>query len=120
MSDKGIENSRRKLIKGALAGAAALPFAGLAQRGWAQQAQEAKEKVDPSSSMAQALQYTHDAKALPESAARKPNEFCHNCQLFQAQAAQGESPQWAPCTIFGGKLVSRDGWCSSWVAQAGG
>lgn len=111
MSGKGIENSRRKFIKGALAGAAALPFVGLARRGWAQQT----EKVDPASSMAQALQYTHDAEALPESAARKPNEFCHNCQFYQAQATEGQS-EWAPCTIFGGKLVSRDGWCSSWVA----
>ncbi|MDN5872097.1 MAG: high-potential iron-sulfur protein [Nitrococcus sp.] len=116
MNGKKIDNSRRKLIKGALAGAAALPFAGLLQRGWAQ---GGKEKVDPGSSQAQALHYTHDAAALPKSVARKPNELCHNCRFFQAQAAQGSSPQWAPCTIFGGKLVSRDGWCSSWTAQSG-
>lgn len=116
MADQDFDNSRRKLIKGALAGAAALPLVGMAQKS---RAQGSKTKVNPDSSLAQSLNYTHDAAALPKSAPRKPNAFCHNCRFFQAQAAQGDSPQWAPCTIFGGKLVSRDGWCNSWVAEAG-
>lgn len=116
MSDEKIENSRRKFIKDALTGVAALPLAGLVMRSWAR---EGKAKVDPASSLAQSLQFTYDAATLPQSAPRNPNEFCHNCQFFQAQAAQGDSPQWAPCTVFSGKLVNRNGWCSSWVAQSG-
>lgn len=113
MSDHKPNHSRRKFLKGTLAGAATLPLAGLAQRSWAQQ------KVQPDAPLAQSLNYTPDAASLPKSAARKPNEFCHNCQFFQAQAAKGDSTQWAPCTIFKGKLVSADGWCSSWVAASG-
>lgn len=111
MSDEEIENSRRKFITGAFASAAALPLLGLSRHGWAK---SGKQKVDPGSSLAQSLHYTHDAAKLPASVARKSNQFCHNCQFFQAS---GGSPEWAPCLIFSGQLVSRDGWCSSWAPQ---
>lgn len=79
-------------------------------------------KLEESDAMAQALGYKHDASEVdlaqfpsrgePGSA----NEFCHNCVHFQAPA--GAEPQWAPCTIFPGKLVNADGWCSAWAAKA--
>lgn len=74
-------------------------------------------RLDESDSMAQALGYKHDAsrvdpeqfpsRAGPDSA----NEFCKNCVHYQAPA----DVQWAPCTIFPGKLVNADGWCSAWA-----
>jgi hypothetical protein len=77
-------------------------------------------RLDESDTMAQALGYKHDAaqvnaqqfpsRADPKSA----NEFCKNCVHFQAPPDK----QWAPCTIFPGKLVNADGWCSAWAAQA--
>lgn len=77
-------------------------------------------RLEESDSMAQALGYKHDAsrvdsgqfpsRAGPDSA----DEFCRNCVHYQAAA----DVQWAPCTIFPGKLVNADGWCSAWAATA--
>ncbi len=77
-------------------------------------------KLEESDAMAQALGYKHDAgdvntqqfpsRADPGSA----DEFCHNCVHYQGPPDQ----QWAPCTIFPGKLVNADGWCSAWAAKA--
>lgn len=77
-------------------------------------------KLEESDAMARALGYKHDASEvdLEQFPSRgqpvKANEFCHNCVHFQAPAQQ----QWAPCTIFPGKLVNADGWCSAWAAKA--
>lgn len=76
-------------------------------------------RLEESDSMAQALGYKHDAAEVdpeqfpsrtgPDSA----NEFCKNCVHYQAPA----DVQWAPCTIFPGKLVNADGWCSAWASS---
>lgn len=79
-------------------------------------------KLEESDAMAQALGYKHDASevSLEQFPSRgepgSANEFCHNCVHFQAPA--GGDSQWAPCTIFPGKLVNADGWCSAWAAKA--
>lgn len=77
-------------------------------------------RLEESDSMAQALGYKHDAsrvnveqfpsRASPDSA----DEFCHNCVHYQAPP----DVEWAPCTIFPGKLVNANGWCSAWAAKA--
>lgn len=75
-------------------------------------------KLEESDAMAQALGYKHDAsdvnlEQFPSRAdADSTNEFCKNCVHYQASP----EVQWAPCTIFPGKLVNADGWCSAWAA----
>jgi hypothetical protein len=75
-------------------------------------------KLEESDAMAQALGYKHDAGEVdigqfPSRAdADGANEFCRNCTHFQA----APDAQWAPCTIFPGKSVNADGWCSAWAA----
>lgn len=79
-------------------------------------------RLEEGDSMAQALGYRHDAarvdveqfpgRADPGSA----DEFCRNCVHYQAPPGT----PWAPCTIFPGKLVNADGWCSAWAATARG
>jgi hypothetical protein len=87
--------------------AAAAPLA--ASSALAQQ----KQKVDPSSPQAKSLNYVEDAKQARDPK-RKPDQFCHNCQLFQA----GPSDPSGPCAIFAGNLVANNGWCSAWVKKA--
>lgn len=74
-------------------------------------------KLEESDAMAQALGYKHDASDVNleqfPSRGSGANEFCHNCVHYQAPPEQ----QWAPCTIFPGKLVNTDGWCSAWAAR---
>lgn len=77
-------------------------------------------KLDESDTMAQALGYTQDAsKVDPQqfpsrAAADNGNEFCRTCVHYQAPP----DTEWGPCTIFRGKLVNADGWCSAWAATA--
>lgn len=77
-------------------------------------------RLDESDSMAQALGYKHDASRVdPEQFPTRAgpdgaNEFCRNCVHYQASP----DAAWAPCTIFPGKLVNADGWCSAWAATA--
>lgn len=76
-------------------------------------------KLEESDAMAQALGYKHDASDvnLEQFPSRgdpgAADEFCRNCIHYQAPPEQ----QWAPCTIFPGKLVNADGWCSAWAAR---
>jgi hypothetical protein len=75
-------------------------------------------KLEESDAMAQALGYKHDAsdvdfEQFPSRAdADSADQFCKNCVHYQASP----DVQWAPCTIFPGKLVNADGWCSAWAA----
>jgi hypothetical protein len=75
-------------------------------------------KLEETDAMAQALGYKHDASEVdieqfPSRAdADSINEYCKNCVHYQASP----EVQWAPCTIFPGKLVNADGWCSAWAA----
>lgn len=77
-------------------------------------------KLDESDTMAQALGYKHDASDIdpqqfPSRAnADSANEFCKNCVHYQLPP----DTEWAPCTIFPGKLVHAEGWCSAWAATA--
>jgi len=64
-------------------------------------------EADPT---ATALHYVSDVKASKDA---KPGSKCANCAVYTGdrKAAQG------PCTIFAGKQVKSNGWCSAWTAM---
>lgn len=74
----------------------------------------AAEMVDPNSAQAKSLNYVSDAKQAKDPK-RKADQFCHNCQFFQG-AKDAKS---APCTVFAGKSVPAQAWCSAWVKKPG-
>jgi hypothetical protein len=101
---------RRTVLKGALAGLAAIPVVGLATR-----AEAAPAKLDVADPQAKSLGYVTDttkvdAKANPM---HKPDQKCSNCAQYQGKATDAA----APCTIFAGKLVEGAGWCKVWVKK---
>lgn len=117
MSDKPMNKSRRDAMKVMLGGLAAVPvmnLVGLAA------AQAALPHVDPATDpTAMALKYVNDATTADRAAAARPGaaadqQFCSNCQFVLA--AEGE---WRPCSLFPGKAVNENGWCSSWTLKAG-
>ena len=101
---------RRTLLKGALAGLAAIPVVAVVTR-----ADAAAAKVDPNDAQAKSLGYVTDtskvdAKANPM---HKPEQKCSGCVQFQGKAGDAA----APCTIFAGKLVEGNGWCKVWAKK---
>ena len=64
---------------------------------------------------ANALGYVEDTNSVD--AARFPNhtaeQKCANCQLMTADGTE----EWLPCSLFPGKAVAADGWCSAWVQK---
>ena len=98
--------SRRRFLLVTAAGLAAGPVARLAVA-------QSAEKVDEASAQAKALDYHHDA-AQVKNPKRTKDQFCHNCQFFQGKAGDA----WGPCTVFQGKQVAANGWCSTWVKKA--
>lgn len=99
--------SRRRFIRLTVAGASALPLAGLVGTAHAQ------AKVDPNSPQAKALQYVADATKAPMR--KDPKAFCDNCQLYTGKPGAAEGP----CAALGGGLVAAKGWCTAWVKKAG-
>jgi High potential iron-sulfur protein len=102
---------RRALLKGALAGLAAIPVVAAVTR-----AEAAAPALDANDPQAKALGYVADttkvdAKANPN---HKPEPKCANCVQFQGKAADAQGP----CTIFAGKLVSGNGWCKVYAKKA--
>ncbi len=64
---------------------------------------------------AQALGYQHnadnvDAQRFPN---RDPAHRCSSCILYQGNSEDA----WGPCSLFPGKVVNANGWCSSYVAK---
>ena len=73
-------------------------------------------QVEESDPTAVGLKYKHDAtQAARFDKAGTPadQQLCHNCQF-----AQGEG-EWVACTIFPGKAVNANGWCTAWALKAG-
>lgn len=114
MSDSTFVPNRRQALKAAVLTAMAVSLSGFVRRGQAQETSPAGgQKLSPDDPMAKSLHYVEDA-----SEAQRPTregvpgaeQFCHNCKFLQA--GEGE---WRPCSIFGGKLVNVNGWCSSWL-----
>ena len=67
----------------------------------------AQEKITEDDATAKALQYV--------SKTPKEGSVCANC-MYVAGEVQGD---YVPCTIFQGKLVNKNGWCSAWVKKPG-
>lgn len=104
--------SRRTLLKGALAGLAAVPAASLVAR-TAGAAPAALTESDP---QAKSLGYHADAAKVDAKAnpTYKPGQKCQNCIQFT-----GKAPADGPCNIFPGKIVKANGWCKVWVLKPG-
>jgi hypothetical protein len=99
-------SSRRVFLLQAAAGSA---LAGRAL------AQPSPSRVDAKERQAAVLGYTDDAtqvdgKRFPKYAA---DQRCANCQVYTARAGE----KTGACTVFAGKLVTADGWCSAWVPK---
>jgi hypothetical protein len=72
--------------------------------------------VEESDPIAVSLKYKHDATQagrVDKAGTPADQQFCRNCQL-----AQGEG-EWVACTVFPGKAVNANGWCTAWVLKAG-
>lgn len=104
--------SRRNLFKLAGAGSLALLLPVSSRFGSA----FAQEKLDPENAQAKALGYVHDTTTVDEGkwASHSAEQKCSTCQL-----KQGDEGEWLGCSIFPGKLVNRNGWCSAWVQAQG-
>ncbi|MBY0384080.1 high-potential iron-sulfur protein, partial [bacterium] len=71
--------------------------------------------------LSNAMKYKADAsKAGPERADKKAN--CANCQKYNKCSAAdtackpgAKDAAYAPCEIFAGKVVAKNGWCMSWT-----
>ena len=92
--------SRRKFVK-TIALVSAFPALTFSRR----EAFAQSPRLDPESTQARALEYTHQSPAMDKN--------CGNCRLFTADA----SSEWGPCTIFPGFNVATAGWCKAWIAK---
>lgn len=108
--------SRRNLFKIAGAGSLALLLPAITRMN-AGTAMADDNILDPESPQAAALGYVHhysevDTGRFPRF---EEGQICANCQL-----AQGDlTAEWMGCSIFPGKQVAHDGWCSAWVQKRG-
>jgi hypothetical protein len=118
-TSRGVNASRRRFIKITAVSVAAVPLGQLLLHGAAHA--EDLPKLDEADPQAQALGYVHDAtkadvSKFPKRAGKEgASQFCKNCQLFTGSA----DAEWGPCSIFPGKSVNANGWCSAWIKKAG-
>ena len=100
--------SRRRFIKTAGAATTAMTI------GFGTTAVSAEElpRVNEGGAMAKALNYVHDAKTV-DAAKRFSDRYCNNCALYAGTA----DDEWAKCSIFPGKVVAGQGWCSAWAPK---
>jgi hypothetical protein len=76
------------------------------------EAEDALVRLEENNPTAKALNYVHDAKTI-DAAKRFSDRFCNNCALF----AGDSDDEWAGCSIFPGKAVANQGWCSVWAPK---
>ncbi|MGB5492541.1 MAG: high-potential iron-sulfur protein [Woeseiaceae bacterium] len=76
------------------------------------EAEDALVRLEENNPTAKALNYVHDAKTV-DAAKRFSDRFCNNCALF----AGDSDDEWAGCSIFPGKAVANQGWCSVWAPK---
>ncbi len=107
--------TRREFLKVAAIGAAALPAGAAAMRTASAAVPDGLPRLEESDPAAVALGYVHDVADVDT--ARFPRyeegQLCSNCRLISGPAED----DWRPCSIFPGKLVANEGWCSAWVAK---
>lgn len=103
--------SRRRILKGAIAVAAA-PAAVLIAR--EAQAATPLAESDPA---AKSLGYVTDAKKVSAAGnpTYKPGQTCANCIQYSAAAGAAEGK----CAIFPNHTVKAAGWCKVWVPKPG-
>jgi hypothetical protein len=76
---------------------------------------DAPAAVSESDPLAQQMGYKTDATQVDHTKFTQyvNGSACGNCMFFKGAAADSS----APCTIFGGKLVSAKGWCSAYARK---
>ena len=99
--------SRRRFVASAGA-AAAFATTGFQTAG----AEDVLARLDENDPTAKALNYVHDAKTV-DAAKRFSDRYCYNCALFAGET----DDEWAACSIFPGKAVANQGWCSVWAPK---
>ena len=114
MAKQDIDVGRRKAMKMAIAGAAAIPVASLIGGGvaYSQDLPHVAED-DPA---AVGLKYMHDATQAPradKAGTAAADQLCSNCQFITT-----DSGEWRGCALFPGKAVNENGWCSAWAPKA--
>ena len=72
--------------------------------------------MDPAAPPAKALGYVVDGGKVDSKKEPlfKAGRRCSNCASFQAAQAKGD---YAPCAIFAGAGVKKNGWCRAWAAK---
>jgi hypothetical protein len=116
-----MSKSRRDAVKMMLGTAVAIPVINLIGVGSIRAADAPANAVAADDPTAVALKYSADATKADRAAAARPGmaaneQRCANCQFMQAAQTSGD---WTVCTLFPGKMVSVNGWCSSWTLKAG-
>jgi hypothetical protein len=114
MSQNPANPSRRRALKLVAGAAAVLPLSALVA---SRQAMAADlPHVTENDPIAIGLKYKHDATQAPrtdKAGKAAADQVCNNCQFAQAEG------DWVPCTIFPGKAVNGNGWCTAWAPKAG-
>jgi hypothetical protein len=101
--------SRRQFLK-SVGGATTVSFIGL---NTVHSRAAELQKLDESDPTAVALKYVHDASKVSDSLRPQKDRYCYNCALYSG----GKDDEWAGCSIFQGKSVAADGWCSVWAPK---
>lgn len=110
MPKQTTDSNRRSFLKLALSGAVVLPLHNLIS-GTAHAQEQEMPKLEEDDPVAKGLNYQHDATAVKD-AKRQEDAFCHNCRFILS-----EEGEWRPCSVFPGKLVAAEGWCSAWISK---
>jgi len=108
--------SRRNLFRLAGAGSLALLLPAMTKMS-AGLAFAQDNHLDPEGAQAKALGYKHHFSEVDQAAFPRYQEgqICATCQLAQGDV----TTDWFGCSIFPGKQVAREGWCSAWVQRQG-
>jgi High potential iron-sulfur protein len=109
MSSSMSRSSRRVFIAQVVAGGGAMVALGARAQG--------APMLDEKDAQATALGYVADttkadAKKYPK---HSKDQLCSNCQLYTGKAGDKAGP----CSLFAGKQVAANGWCSAWVKKPG-
>lgn len=109
MSENQHSSSRRRFMRNALAGAAAIPVASLV---FNRNAMAEANRVSEDDPIAQALNYKHDVADVTHEAYQE-GQICANCALYVDTGGD-----WGPCSAFANREVAAQGWCTAWVAAS--
>jgi hypothetical protein len=128
-NDNETPMQRRRFIKLVSTGAMLAPFAGLAACSGGEEPAEPRPeepaaarpepsgelpRLEESDPQARSLAYVNDASKVDPAAQPRyePGQECANCALYLG------GDEWGGCSIFPGKLVNANGWCSVYAPKA--